>query len=100
MLVNFGQTSNNYSINSENGNKIENVQFKPRISGTEINITTPINKTYYQPMSGYYPATYGFENDVVGSIPLGWVNYSGDDTNCFVTNGYNGHSRVIQMEDD
>ncbi|GAG77035.1 unnamed protein product, partial [marine sediment metagenome] len=28
-----------------------------------INIITPENRTYTQPMSGYYPGTYGFENE-------------------------------------
>jgi len=30
----------------------------------KININSPENKTYVEPMSGYYPATYGFENEM------------------------------------
>jgi len=37
-----------------------------------ITIDTPENKTYVEPMSGYYPATYGFENDEDGSKPHNW----------------------------
>lgn len=36
----------------------------PKTSAGEITIVTPENKTYTQPDSGYYPTTYGFENDV------------------------------------
>ncbi|MFX1497671.1 MAG: SBBP repeat-containing protein [Promethearchaeota archaeon] len=39
-----------------------------------INIITPENITYTAPMSGYYPANYGFENDNNGDVPKGW-NY-------------------------
>lgn len=34
----------------------------PESSAGEIMIITPENKTYTQPDSGYYPATYGFES--------------------------------------
>ncbi|GAG53987.1 unnamed protein product, partial [marine sediment metagenome] len=39
----------------------------PRASAGEIIIVTPENKTYTEPMSGYYPATFGFENEVDGT---------------------------------
>jgi len=45
----------------------------PKSSDGEITIMTPENKTYTQADSGYYPATYGFENDIEGSIPKEWV---------------------------
>ncbi|MGB5911068.1 MAG: hypothetical protein WBH31_07750, partial [Promethearchaeia archaeon] len=45
-------------------------------SDNEITIATPENKTYSAPMSGYYPATYGFENDMIGSVPQGWFEDS------------------------
>lgn len=32
-------------------------------SDSEITIVTPENKTYTEPDSGYYPATYGFEDE-------------------------------------
>jgi len=43
--------------------------FEPKTNTNELIINTPENKTYGAPMSGYYPATYGFENDMVGSDP-------------------------------
>ncbi|MGB5910564.1 MAG: zinc ribbon domain-containing protein [Promethearchaeia archaeon] len=45
-------------------------------SNNEISIVSPENKTYSAPMSGYYPATYGFENDAAGTIPTNWVDGS------------------------
>ena len=41
-----------------------------RVSGPEINITTPENITYTAPMGGYYPTTYGFENDKKNNLRL------------------------------
>ncbi|GAH16965.1 unnamed protein product, partial [marine sediment metagenome] len=40
---------------------------------SEFVIISPEDKAYTEPMSGYYPATYGFENDDIGSDPKGWV---------------------------
>ncbi|MFX1379602.1 MAG: hypothetical protein ACFFA4_10980 [Promethearchaeota archaeon] len=47
-------------------NEIENFQM-PKISATQINITTPNNITYTAPVNGYYPSTYGFENEYDGT---------------------------------
>ncbi|MFX1343458.1 MAG: hypothetical protein ACFFAI_00005, partial [Promethearchaeota archaeon] len=44
-----------------------------KLSAQDINITTPENNTYTKPMSGYFPASYGFENDIVGENPQNWV---------------------------
>ncbi|MFW9822589.1 MAG: hypothetical protein ACFFE4_06625, partial [Candidatus Thorarchaeota archaeon] len=33
----------------------------------DINVVTPDNSTYTDPMSGYHPATHGFENEVHGT---------------------------------
>ncbi|TFG23719.1 MAG: hypothetical protein EU533_02905, partial [Promethearchaeota archaeon] len=43
------------------------------ISTGGITIITPENKTYTKPDNGYFPGTYGFENDEVGTIPEDWV---------------------------
>lgn len=40
----------------------------PKTSAGEITILTPENKTYTGTMNGYYPATYGFENENPGTI--------------------------------
>jgi len=42
----------------------------PKLSAGEIAIITPENKTYTEPNYGYYPATYGFENELHGTIGL------------------------------
>jgi hypothetical protein len=42
-----------------------------------ITIITPENKTYTEPMSLYYPGTFGFESDTVGVTPNGWTQEGG-----------------------
>lgn len=44
-----------------------------KVSAGEINIITPENKTIGV-STGYYPATYGFENDEFYEYPEGWIN--------------------------
>jgi len=46
----------------------------PKSSAGEITIITPENKTYTELDSGYYPATFGFENDKNNTIPEGWID--------------------------
>ena len=58
----------NFNNNSLFHNTI-NEETSPRSSANEITITTPENITYTEPMSGYYPALYGFENDFDGNNP-------------------------------
>jgi len=74
ITFNFGIFSNSLkytSITEESLDKKTEL-FDLKNSGPQINITTPENKTYYGPMSGYYPATYGFENDEIGEDPEEW----------------------------
>ncbi|MFX0083698.1 MAG: hypothetical protein ACFE94_18260 [Candidatus Hodarchaeota archaeon] len=69
-----------------------------KISAQEINITTPENKTYTTPMSGYYPASFGFENDVDGADPFGWtVNEVGDNPINIIPT-LDGHKKVVEMD--
>ncbi len=42
----------------------------PYFSSSELVISSPENKTYIEPMVGYYPSTYGFENYKDGTIGL------------------------------
>ncbi|MFX1316940.1 MAG: hypothetical protein ACFE9T_13845, partial [Promethearchaeota archaeon] len=50
----------------------------PKLNAEVINLTTPENKTYFDPMSGYYPATYGFESVNDGALPSDWTfNWDG-----------------------
>jgi hypothetical protein len=71
-----------------------------RLSGPEINITTPENITYTEPMSGYYPATYGFENDQVGTDPSYWQDTSDSSCDSQVIQEKTGHQMVVYMDDD
>ena len=61
-----------------------------------INIVTPVNKTYTEPMSGYYPATYGFECDENNIFPKGWTDTSGANGYAKVIDGIGGHNKVLE----
>lgn len=82
---------------------IENVDytidlFDLKMSGPQINITTPENITYSEPMSGYYSATYGFENDEIGDDPEDWIIWMEDDT-IEVVSEIAGHKNVLRLYD-
>jgi len=64
----------------------------------EIAILSPENKTYTEPISGYYPATYGFESDVPGTVPFGWENatYGYPGTSIEVISEFNDHKNVVE----
>ncbi|MFX1238017.1 MAG: FG-GAP repeat domain-containing protein [Promethearchaeota archaeon] len=76
---------------------IENDQIKS--SNDDINLTTPENKTYIAPMSGYYPATYGFENDNAGDDPEDWVIETEAAGNIEVIEEHFGHKKVLRIPD-
>ena len=71
-----------------------------RMSGPEINITTPENKTYYGSMSGYYPATYGFESEDVGTsgTDIGFVDTV--QLNAEIISSLGDHKKVLEINDD
>lgn len=71
----------------------------PRTSAGEITIITPENKTYTEPDSGYYPSTFGFENDDIGSIPEEWVDISGGGCTSTVIDYLNNHEKVLDLFD-
>ena len=78
-------------------NKIINFE-NLKTSGTEINITTPENKTYTSPMSGYYPAVYGFENDIPGSEPSGWEVQQPDGSGFIrIVSTLAGHNNILEL---
>ncbi|TFF87924.1 MAG: hypothetical protein EU548_09580 [Promethearchaeota archaeon] len=96
----FSQTSIIYT-NNDKERDISLKNYRPKSSGTMINITTPENKTYIGPMSGYYPATYGFENDADGTVPIGWDDYSaGTTTSLIESDPLDGHKNYIKMNDN
>ncbi|MFX1390117.1 MAG: hypothetical protein ACFE9Z_08655 [Promethearchaeota archaeon] len=59
-------------------------KFDLNINASGITIDTPKNTTYNRPISGYYPATYGFENETDGTsgTSIGFVHLK--DTGCSV----------------
>ncbi|KKM78750.1 hypothetical protein LCGC14_1356850 [marine sediment metagenome] len=84
-------------INEINTEQTTNSDF-PNLSVNEIIINTPENKTYTSPMSGYYPATYGFENDDIGSNPDEWIS---DETygDIQVISAIDNHKNVVEIDD-
>jgi hypothetical protein len=71
----------------------------PKTSAGEITTVTPENKTYTEPMSGFYPATFGFENDANGNIPWNWDDHSDSGCSANIYSEKNGHKKVIRVED-
>jgi len=65
-----------------------------------INIITPEARTYNQPMSGYYPATYGFESDLLGTDAKDWWHDVVASTHSYLVDSYNGHERVYELYDN
>ncbi|MFX1391253.1 MAG: hypothetical protein ACFE9Z_14400 [Promethearchaeota archaeon] len=73
----------------------------PRVSQS-IEIVSPENKTYTEPMNGYYPGTFGFENDEIGETnPMKFnTSYSAADCKGVVITERDGHQRVLNVSDD
>ena len=65
---------------------------------TRITIITPENKTYVEAMSGYYPGTYGFESDKIGSDPTGFTIYETGGT-IEVIEELGDHRNVVDLYD-
>ena len=62
-----------------------------------ISILSPENKTYTEQMNGYYPATYGFENDEDLGPPEGWSGLG--TTNVKVLEGEYGHNKIVRIQE-
>jgi len=71
----------------------------PKSSAGEITIITPENKTYFGPNAGFYPATFGFENDKAGENP---DFFAVDETGGYidVVDELDGHYNVVGLFDD
>ncbi len=63
----FIQQSNNFVLQNDQKKDI-------KISSEEITINTPYNITYRNPDEGYYPGTFSFDNDIIGSHPNSWIS--------------------------
>ena len=76
------------------------MNFNPKTQAGEITIITPKNITYTTPMSGYYPGTYGFENEKDGALPMDWTDESsGGSCSAQVISDLGGHNKVIELYD-
>ena len=80
---------------------LENVNDTPidlynlRGSGPQINITTPENKTYTKPMSGYYPGTFSFDDVLNGQDHPSWIGADGD-----INDEVDNHKKVYEIIDN
>ena len=63
-----------------------------------ITIDTPENITYIEPMSGYYPAVFGFENQLSGVMPNDWIIAGSSGTGYLRTvDELDGHKKVLDF---
>ncbi|MFX1442107.1 MAG: hypothetical protein ACFFHV_01725 [Promethearchaeota archaeon] len=65
----------------------------------KVKINYPESKYYNKPMSGYFQATYGFENDRLGNNPKDWSVYELDGNTVNVIGELAGHKNVVEMND-
>ncbi len=66
-----------------------------------LDIITPENKTYLEPMDGYFPGTFGFENDKLNEYqPMLFSNIYEGDCNGSVIEELDGHKKVFNISDD
>jgi hypothetical protein len=83
------------------GNTIEIDQIDFGFKPSAIRLNSPKSEFFADPMSGYYPGTFGFENESNGSFPGGWVedgtgSYQG---NVYTVNEFEGHNKVMFLND-
>ncbi len=79
---------------------IFSAESNPRLSASGLTINSPVEGKIYTPqMEGYYPGTYGFENDEDGNIPSGWVSYSTGSCYTKVFSEFQGHKKVLRCYD-
>lgn len=64
-----------------------------------IKILSPKNNVYTEPMDGYYPATYSFENDNVGDNPFDWETIE-DGGPIEVIYSLDNHFHVVELDDN
>ena len=64
-----------------------------------IKIKSPKNKTYTEPMDGYYLATYGFESGRIGAVPNDWNDFSTGTCTSQIDVIYKNHTRILKLTD-
>ncbi|MFW9941146.1 MAG: nitrous oxide reductase family maturation protein NosD [Candidatus Thorarchaeota archaeon] len=87
---------NSYNIFNDQENKEEKMEFYDekdlKSAASDIPIITPENNSNLGPMSGYYPATYGFEDILNGQEHGEWQ--TGSVSSWAVIEEFNGHRKV------
>lgn len=74
---------------------------EPNSSNGELSLVTPENTTYTEPMSGFYPGSYGFEADADGSVPTPteWNDASMPGSYIEVLSAMEGHNKILHLWD-
>jgi len=97
-------TISNYNISSNQENDDDLLEIREetnlRTAAPPIVLLSPEDKIYAGPMSGYYPATYGFENDKVGAVPADWTCSNQVDNWANIIPEIDGHSHVLAHYDN
>ncbi|MFX0189033.1 MAG: Ig-like domain-containing protein, partial [Candidatus Hodarchaeota archaeon] len=107
ILITFGivfalSVITNYNISSvqENNNRILEIREETNLktSNTDIIILSPEDKIYAGPMSGYYPATYSFDEQAgTNGTDISWID--ADDNNiAIIIPEVNGHKNVLGLD--
>ena len=99
LVLNFAYMYSYFTLNATIQNDYSK-EFHPDSSANEITIITPENTTYSQPVSGFYPATYGFENDMDGGYPDEWqYQLPTPPLNSYiqVLSSLGGHNKVLDL---
>ncbi|GAG71745.1 unnamed protein product, partial [marine sediment metagenome] len=56
------------------------------------------NKNYNEPMNGYFPGSYGFENDIPGNDPSGWsITEPGTGGHVEVDANLEDHNNIVEL---
>ena len=100
VLIILQSASIYFPINSILFESIHEERDALNLSDDEVIIITPENKTYLDPDSGYYPATYGFESDEDGLVPEGWADLDGASCYSHIITGLDGHNKVLEQTDN
>ncbi|MFX1316556.1 MAG: hypothetical protein ACFE9T_11880 [Promethearchaeota archaeon] len=76
---------------------------KIKLNQQDIDIISPENKTYAEPMSGYYPGIYGFENEINGatSTDIAFVDLDDSDSICYgeIIASIGDHNKLLKVYD-
>lgn len=80
--------------------KLHNNLETPKTSDGEISIITPENKTYTEPDNGYYPATFGFENEFesTSGTLIKFIDGMSASAYCLIYSNYFNHNNIFEFQ--